>query len=240
MLRAALLGRFPEETDFLLHLPHILEAGNFLFVHGGVPREDRLEELSAYECIKNDDFLGQGLRFQKWVVAGHWPVTLYSPRIQCSAPLIDHERRIASIDGGCVLKVDGQLNALIIPDIYGQDMSCAWYDGLPAATALDGQPPSDNPINIRWSDNAVEVLREEGGCALIRHPSSGRELWVPGDFIWTARNGTTHTEDATDYALPVSPGDRLSLVRETRRGRLVKKAGMTGWYYGRIKYDLES
>ena len=239
-LRAALLDYYPREAQFLLTLPHILEAGNFLFVHGGVPREDRLEELSAYECMKNDDFLGQGLRFQKWVVAGHWPVTLYSPRIQCSAPLIDHERRIASIDGGCVLKVDGQLNALIIPDIYGQDMSCAWYDGLPAATALDGQPPSDNPINIRWSDSAVEVLREEGGCALIRHPSSGRELWVPGDFIWTARNGTTHTEDATDYALPVSPGDRLSLVRETRRGRLVKKAGMTGWYYGRIKYDLES
>ncbi len=239
-LRAALLERFPAETDFMLRLPHILEAGNFLFVHGGVPREDRLEGLGAYSCMKNDDFLGQGLRFQKWVVAGHWPVTLYSPRIQCSAPLIDQERRIASIDGGCVLKVDGQLNALIIPDIYGQDMSCAWYDGLPAATALDGQPPSDNPINIRWSDSAVEVLREEGGCALIRHPSSGRELWVPGDFIWTARNGTTHTEDATDYALPVSPGDRLSLVRETRRGRLVKKAGMTGWYYGRIKYDLES
>ena len=37
--------------------------------------------------------------------------------------------------------------------------------------------------------------------------------WVPGDFIWTARNGTTHTEDATDYALPVSPGDRLSSGR---------------------------
>ena len=239
-LRAALLDGFPEETEFLLSLPHILEAGNFIFVHGGVPREDRLDELSAYSCMKNDDFLGQGRRFQKWVVVGHWPVTLYNPHIQRSAPILDRERRIASIDGGCVLKVDGQLNALIIPDIYGQDMSCAWYDGLPAATALDGQPPSDNPINIRWSDSAVEVLREEGGCALIRHPSSGRELWVPGDFIWTARNGTTHTEDATDYALPVSPGDRLSLVRETRRGRLVKKAGMTGWYYGRIKYDLES
>ena len=85
-LRAALLERFPEETGFLLELPHILEAGNFIFVHGGVPREDRLEELEAYDCMKNDDFRGQGHSFQKWVVVGHWPVTLYDARIQRSAP----------------------------------------------------------------------------------------------------------------------------------------------------------
>jgi len=237
MLRAALLGRFPEETDFLLRLPHILEAGNFLFVHGGVPREDRLEELSAYSCMKNDDFLGQGHSFRKWVVAGHWPVTLYNPRVQRSAPLIDRERHIASIDGGCVLKVDGQLNALLIPDVCGEGMGYTWYDGLPVLTALDGQEASADSINIRWSDSVVEVLREEGDCALIRHPSSGRELWVPGDFICVRRDGRTHTEDATDYALPVSPGDRLALVRETSRGRLVKKGGTTGWYYGRVKYE---
>ena len=239
-LRRDLRAAFPEERAWLRAMPTVVETEHLVFVHGGVPSLEGMEELERWRCMKNDNFLGQNLSFDKWVIVGHWPVTLYDEHIPSAAPIFLPDRRIISIDGGCVLKVDGQLNALIIPDIYGQDMSCAWYDGLPAATALDGQPPSDNPINIRWSDSAVEVLREEGGCALIRHPSSGRELWVPGDFIWTARNGTTHTEDATDYALPVSPGDRLSLVRETRRGRLVKKAGMTGWYYGRIKYDLES
>lgn len=236
-LRAALRSRFPEETGFLLNLPTILEAGNFIFVHGGIPREDRLEELPAYSCMKNDDFLGQGLSFQKWVVVGHWPVTLYGPAIQRSAPLLDQARHIASIDGGCVLKVDGQLNALLIPDVYGQDMACAWYDNLPVLTALDTQEASEHPINIRWSDSVVEVLAEEGDCVRIRHPASGRELWVPGDFVSVWRDGRTHTEDATDYALPVSPGDRLSLVRDTRRGLLVKKNGITGWYYGRVKYE---
>lgn len=239
-LRAALLDRFPEETGFLLGLPHILEAGNFLFVHGGVPREDRLEELDAYSCMKNDDFMGQGHSFHKWVVVGHWPVTLYNPHIQRSAPLIDRERHIASIDGGCVLKLDGQLNALIIPRIQGVGMDCTWYDGLPVLTALDCQEASENPINIRWSDSVVEVLEERGDCSLVLHPSSGRELWLPRDFVSTWRDGRTHTEDATDYRLPISPGDRLSLVRETGRGRLVKKNGITGWYYGHIKYKSES
>ena len=238
-LRAALLENFPAETGFLLSLPTILEAGNFLFVHGGVPREDRLEELDAYDCMKNDDFLGQGHSFQRWVVVGHWPVTLYNPHIQRSAPLIDETRRIASIDGGCVLKVDGQLNALVIPDVYGERLECVWYDGLDQAVALDGQEPSRDPVNIRWSDSVVEVLEEEGDCVRIRHLSSGRTLWVPRDFVGVWRDGATHTEDATDYALPVAPGDRLSLVRQTRRGFLVKKDGITGWYYGRIKYHQE-
>ena len=239
-LRAALLDRFPEETAFLLNLPTILEAGNFLFVHGGVPREDRLEELEAYPCMKNDDFLGQGHRFQKWVVVGHWPVTLYDPHIQRSTPLIDETRHIASIDGGCVLKVDGQLNALIIPDVYGEELDWTWYDELPEAVALDGQEASADPINIRWSDSVVEKLEEEGDCVRVRHPASGRELWLPRDFLSVWRDGLTHTEDATDYCLPVAPGDRLSLVRETGRGRLVKKDGVTGWYHGRVTYRGES
>lgn len=239
-LRAALLERFPEETGFLLRLPHILEAGNFIFVHGGVPREDRLEELNAYACMKNDDFMGQGRSFRKWVVVGHWPVTLYGLHIQRSAPILDRERHIASIDGGCVLKIDGQLNALLIPDIQREEMEYAWYDGLPLAAALDAQEPSEDPINIRWSDSVVEALEEAGDCVRVRHPASGRELWLPLDFVSVWRDGKTHTEDATDYRLPVSPGDRLALVRQTQRGLLVKKDGITGWYYGRIKYDKES
>ena len=234
-LRATLLDYFPRETAFLMSLPHILEAGNFIFVHGGIPREDRLEELDAYSCMKNDDFLGQGRAFRKWVVVGHWPVTLYNPRIQCSNPLVERERHIVSIDGGCVLKVDGQLNALLIPDISGDGMDFAAYDGLKRVTALDAQEASANSINIRWSDSEVELLAENGDCVLVRHPGSGRELWLPRDFVSRWRDGKLHTEDATDYRLSVEPGDTLSLVRETQRGRLVKKDGVTGWYFGRIE-----
>ena len=235
-LRSALLDHFPKETAFLMNLPHILEAGNFIFVHGGVPQEDALEELDAYSCMKNDNFLGQGLSFRKWVVVGHWPVTLYDPSIQRAAPIIDRERHIVSIDGGCVLKLDGQLNALIIPDINGDEMDFTAYDGLETVTALDAQEESPDPVNIRWSDSVVEVLTEDGDCVRVRHPSSGRELWLPRDFIARWRDGRTHTEDATDYRLPVEPGDTLHLVRETGWGRLVKKDSVTGWYFGRIRH----
>ena len=233
------LRRSPGWWAWLRGLPTILETGRLVFVHGGVPSLTGMEKLDRWKCEKNDDFLSQGHRFDKWVIVGHWPVTLYDPAIQCSAPLIDYDRHTASIDGGCVLKLDGQLNALIIPDIGGEELNYAWYDGLPAVTALDAQEASADPVNIRWSDSVVEKLREEGDCVLVRHPTSGRELWLPYDFVCVWRDGETHTEDATDYRLPVSPGDQLALVRETRRGCLVKKDGITGWYLGRIKYNEE-
>lgn len=235
-LREAILAKFSRETEFIMTLPHILEAGNFLFVHGGVPREDRLEELEAYPCMKNDNFMGQGHSFDKWVVVGHWPVTLYDPHIPSAKPIIDRERHIVSIDGGCVLKVDGQLNALIIPDINGDEMSHVAFDGLPVVTALDDQEPSADPLNIRWSDSAVEVLREEGDCCWCRHLSTGRELWILKEYIYPRRNdGLIHCEDTTDYLLPVAAGERLALVRRSSRGYLVKKHGATGWYCGPIQ-----
>lgn len=231
--------RLPEELAFLLSMPDILVTPDYLFVHGGVPSEEGLGDLTAHSCLKNDNFLAQGHFFRRWCVVGHWPVTLYNPVIPAAAPLLDRARHIVCIDGGCVLKLDGQLNALIIPDVFGEEMDYTWYDGLPAAVALDPQEPSADPLNIRWSDSLVEVLEEEGDCVRVLHPATGRTMWLPLDFISVRRDGRTHTEDASDYALPVAPGDRLSLVRQTRRGLLVKKDGITGWYYGRIKYDKE-
>lgn len=235
-LRQAILEHFPAEAEFLMSMPHILEVGNFIFVHGGVPQEDRLDELEAYPCMKNDDFLGQGHSFKKWIIVGHWPVTLYDPVISSTRPLISEERHIISIDGGCVLEKDGQLNALIIPDVFGSEVTYEAYDGLPVVTALTGQQPSDDSLNIRWSDSAIEVLREEGDCVWCRHISTGRELWILKDYLRPRRaDGYIHCEDCTDYQLPVSPGDRISLICRCDRGFYGKKDGVIGWYFGRIE-----
>lgn len=90
-----------------------METGHFVFVHGGVPSYEAMEELDAWRCMKNDDFMSQGYSFPKYCVVGHWPVTLYRTGIPLLHPIIDGKQEIISIDGGCVLKSDGQLNALV-------------------------------------------------------------------------------------------------------------------------------
>ncbi len=232
--RRAVARMFRPELDFLRALPHIFVNQNYLFVHGGVPREDRLEELDARVCMKNDSFLSQGHFFRRWVVVGHWPVTLYHPDIPSARPILLQDRHIASIDGGCTLKVDGQLNALILPQEPGGEFSYAAYDGNPVMTAVDAQEASAHPINVRYGHSQLEVLEEGREFCRCRHLESGRELDILTDYLVRDENGV-HCEDSTDYRLPVKAGERLSIVRRTSRGALAKKDGATGWYFGRLK-----
>ena len=188
--------------------------------------------------MKNDDFRGQGHSFSKYVIVGHWPVTLYNPKVPSAAPLFDYDRKIISIDGGCVLKADGQLNALILPSEESGDFSWQAYDGLEVYTALDRQEPSQDSINIRWGRADLELLEPGEELSRCRHLESGRELYILTSYL--RRTGERlWCEDSTDYRLPVEPGDRLSLVARTSRGCLMKKNGVTGWYFGRLADTIE-
>ncbi len=232
--RAALEAHYGPELAFLRGLPHILVNDGYLFVHGGVPRETELERLSAFDVMKNDDFLNQGHSFRRWVVVGHWPVTLYHRRVPSAAPIFDRARHIASIDGGATLKLDGQVNVVALPQGPGGDFAWVSEDGLPTVTALDAQPPSQDSVNVRFGHSALEILEEGEEFCLCRHLETGRTLPVLTEYL-RRRDGQVTCEDSTDCRLAVSPGDALSVVRETSRGLLAKKDGVTGWYGGRYR-----
>ena len=236
-LRETLRAAFPQVRAWLSKLPTILETEHLVFVHGGVPSLSRMEELDRWGCMKNDDFLGQNRSFDKWVIVGHWPVTLYNPSVPSAAPILLPERKIISIDGGCVLKLDGQLNALMLPSEDSRVFTWKAWDGLPVCTALDAQEASQDSINIRWGRSDLELLEAGEEFSRCRHLETGRELDIlnsylrhTGDRLWC--------EDSTDYRLPVAPGDRLALVARTSRGCLMKKHGVTGWYFGRLADTL--
>lgn len=233
-VRQGIFEHFAPELDFLAGLPTILEDENYVFVHGGVPSYEHMEELSAWSCMKNDNFLGQGHSFPKYCIVGHWPVTLYREGAPCCDPLIEEERKIICIDGGCGIKADGQLNALVLPQEPGGELTWVRYDGCPLRRALDAQEESQDPFTTHWTDNEVEVLAPGGVLTLCNHKSSGRHLHILNKFLrfW---DGRIFCEDSTDYFLGVEPGDVLSVVVTVGQGALVKKNGVTGWYYGRLE-----
>ncbi len=238
ILREAAKQEFPEEVSFLMNLPVILESEHYIFVHGGIPGEDSLNDpskLKPWECMKNDDFVNQGHCFRsKWCVVGHWPATLYREKWPCAEPLVSAEQQIISIDGGCVIKRDGQLNALLLPTVPAADrFSWVSYDSLPIAIALDAQDSSDESINIRYGDNKLEILARGDEFCSCRHASTGRTIDILSRDIWENERGA-FCEDSTDYFLSVQPGDILSIIEETSRGWLAKKNGITGWYTGRL------
>ena len=156
---------------------------------------------------------------------------LYGEDKVCANPIIDRQRHIASIDGACVLKDDGQLNCLIISGINSDDISFTSYDPFPVLTVLNDQAEGGRSYYIRWGDSRVQVLERGAEFSRCRHVRTGYEmdiltkyLFEPGEF--------TDCNDCTDYVLPLCAGDKVSVVEETSRGYFVKHNGVSGWYFG--------
>ena len=226
-----LLGRFSKEWDFIRALPHFIETENFTFVHGGYRPDIPREKQRGGDCMKFDNFLGSPYSFSKWVVVGHWPVVLYHENFVCANPIIDGDRKIISIDGGCVLKDDGQLNALIIEN--GADISFAAYDGFPVRRVKTSQKQGERSYYIRWGDNEVQVLSRGEEFSLCRHVRTGYEMEILTKYLYSDGE-FCKCNDSTDLVLPLHAGDEVSVVEETSRGYFVKHNGTSGWYYGEL------
>ena len=239
-LMPAIRRRFSEEISWLSRLPVILETQRMIFVHGGIPHErlDELEGTDAFPILKFDDFYHAGLSFQKYVVVGHWPAVLYSKTYPDYSPLIDRQRRIISLDGACGVKDEGQLNLLILPSFDSEDFAVITQDHLPVLTALEAQPgsPADKARYICWSDRWVTVKEKGAEMSVVSY--HGQDMAVPTVFLGN-ENGRDYCSDATDYVLPVEPGDELLLILKLSHGVMVKKNSIAGWYFGRYEMKTE-
>ena len=226
--------RFEEELCFLKSCPAILETQRMIFVHGGIPHEnlDALALEERHQFLKWDHFLTSNLSFQKTVVVGHWPVTLYSPSFPNAAPLYKADQNILSIDGGCGIKKEGQINLLVFPFFGSKEYELFTWDGLPTVKALDAQDSSNDFGYIRWGDDEVSVLENDGETAKVLFRD--RIMTVPAKGLYE-RNGVWRASEITDYLLPVSKGDTLSVIVKTPRGLYAKKNSVTGWYMGRYE-----
>ena len=231
--KAAVRHHFQKELDFLRSLPTLIETQKFIFVHGGLPASgtEGLEAFNAYDLLKNDAFMEKGLSFDKYIVVGHWLVLLYSRGIPSLNPVVDTKQKIISMDGGCGVKAEGQLNLLTLDMQCPENICFQSYDELPVLCAKTAQAASLGSIFIKWTDNKIEVLDRRENAARVRHRTSGRELDIPYSFIYDI-DGDAKSMDYTDYRLQIEKGDRLSLIRKTPLGYFVKKNGVIGWFFG--------
>lgn len=232
--------QFREELDFLVSRPTILTAGKYLFVHGGVPTDDlaALEGTDAFPYLKNDAFWEQGYGFDKFtVVTGHWPVWLYRQDREDGSPLFDKERGIFCIDGGCGLKVAGQLNGIMISDSLTDNPDIRWtyYDDFPIFTALEAREGAPAGIHINFQDSEVELLEERGELGKIRRRGSGEVIEVPLSWVRKWSDGRLHCENYCDGRLSVEAGEPLSLIYRTENSSYMKKQAQAGWYDGHLE-----
>ena len=224
---------FSTELEFLRTLPTILDTPNWTFVHGGLPLTElgRLEGTEAFECMKFDDFVHRGPVCPKRTVVGHFPTNLYWPGEVQLNPYWSESKNILTIDGGCGLRADDQLNAVFLePD--GR-YTFLYEDEFPKAIALDKQEAAAPSIRFKWPDSKAFVVEKSDGCALMEQQTTGLRTLVPNRF-WGSDAGGCWVNDFSDARLDIVPGDRISIVARAGVGFYVKKNGVSGWYFGRI------
>ena len=233
-LMPVIRANFAEEIAFMGNLPIMLDAGDFICVHGGVHTldEDELAKHDPHSYLKNDAFVEQGYSFDRWLITGHWPVANYDKTIASYEPHIYPAQRIAAIDGGCGKQEAAQLNAIIMHAGRPGEFEWDFVDDFPRVVALDRQLPSENPIHTNWKTRFIDVISKSDEFAVVHHHATGRQLEVPLRRLWI-QEGTEVLGDYTDYELPVEPGDTLSVLFETSKGLCCKKGSVSGWYRGR-------
>lgn len=238
-IKEDVIAHFEPEFSFILNLPTILETQNYVFVHGGL-RDEKLadnEKRGLFELIKYDNFMSTKLHFEKYIIAGHWPISAYGGPVLKMSPIINREQKIIAIDGGCGVKRDGQLNLLIIPEIDcdPDEIDFISYDELPVYTALTRQEEVLPELIIYYGNDEIQALESDGECIRVFHPASKHTLWIPGDYFWRDSKDNMHCFDYSDHLLKVHPGERISLIKKTSRGSIVKKDGTIGLYYGEME-----
>ncbi len=235
LVKEILIKNFAKELEWIKNLPDIIETQKFIFVHAALSTQP-LDKQNAAQVRRTDAFLYQGLSFDKFCVVGHWPVVLYCKLIPNCNPIIDEGHKIISIDGGNVLKRDGQLNAFIIPNMNSEDFNFLSQDNLEDRVALDSQAANENSMCIPWIDNKITILKKDEEFSYCEHISSKYKMWILNKYIFREKEDF-YCEDSTDYQLQIEAGDVVKLVESTKKGYLIKKDGISGWYFGRLKID---
>lgn len=231
-IKPVLSGHFRQEIEFLDALPHAIETEHGIFAHGAV-YDKPLSAHTVDELTHCDAYMEISGVHEKWVIVGHWPVMLYGRDKVCANPVINREKHIVSIDGGCVLKDDGQLNALIVPTDGSEEFSWIAYDPFPVRRVKTAQAEGKSSYYIRWGDSRVQVLHRGEEFSRCRHVRTGYEMDILTRYLFTDKE-FTDCNDCTDYIPALSPGDEVSVVETSSRGYFVKHKGYSGWYYGEL------
>lgn len=233
-LKDQLETHYKAMLDFLMDLPSIIVTQRFTFVHAGI-QNSPVDEQDHEFCVSTSQFMEKGLKFDKYVVVGHFPTSQYRLTKMCCNPIIDKNSKIISIDGGNQVKDFGQLNALIIPNMNSNDFEYDYCDDSPLAFVQKSQIESNNSINIIWGNDQILPLESKDDFTLCRHISSGRILWIPSENIFE-KEEIFYCSNATDYMLGVVVGDVVSVIHSYSDRYLAKKNGTVGWIMGKPFY----
>ncbi len=217
---------FLKELSFCNDLPHVIETDDTIYVHSALNNEitfgtDFKEVINCRLFLKQDR-----PRFQKRVIVGHMPVTEYCTTIADFNPYYDPTMNVYSIDGGNIVKDNGQLNALIFDDHTISSKSVDHLQEVKVKQDVFAFTPL--PFFVNWNEGYVQILKEETNQSYVYNEHLNRKFWVPNEFI-VDHKATGYT----NYQMPLKKGETVKVCFSYQDKVQIKKNGILGWTYRR-------
>lgn len=220
--------------DYFRTLPTTLHLNNFIFVHAGIENRYDWQNSKLSSLIEMRTFQKDGHCLDDYVVVGHLPTSNQHIDSIDNSIIIDHNKRIISIDGGTGVKSISQLNALIIEgDINKFNLTCKYVQPMQIYQVLvDIHVEKQSPTKIAWPHFEVEVLQNGKFFSICRQIDTGKQLRIKNEFLYEKNNKIYCLDDYIDHRLTLQKGDLVKLIGIYGSYAYVIKDNEIGW----IKY----
>ncbi|MGG2014783.1 metallophosphoesterase [Bacillus sp. S10(2024)] len=232
-IKEILENRFSKEIKWLTELPTAIETDDYIFIHAGLDEIENWKDTNRDTAITLPAFLHKSHRANKYVIVGHWPVVNYSSELPSDNPIIEHTKKIISIDGGNAIKETGQLNAFIIHKSSSEDtFSHTYVDHFPKYKVLEdfcAEPMMSGLIT--YPRYEIIPVKKGKHFTLCEQLEAKQLLNVKNEYIHQNEAGSSYAKtDVSCAQIGVNKGDTVSIIDDSCTGYdLIKRDGVVGW-----------
>ncbi|WP_342504753.1 metallophosphoesterase [Sporosarcina sp. FSL K6-2383] len=222
---------FSEELDWLDALPAAFETDDFIIIHAGIEDIKDWQLTDEQFALSASAFYEKGHQANKTVIVGHWPVVNYrAKQISSHNPLIDLKKHMIALDGGNQIKVDGQLNALIIEN---GTYSYTYVDELTHEMIVqqDHVDPTERIGTVTYPNYQMKIIEQGEFFTLCENSNLGIQQWIKNEYLLVEDGQPYCKDDLSITFLSVEKGESVFIVDDTCEGyTLIKRNnGEVGW-----------
>ena len=222
---------FSDVLHWLEALPIAFETDDFIIIHAGIENIEDWKLTDEQFALSAPAFHEQEHQANKTVIVGHWPVVNYrAKQISSHNPLIDLEKHIIALDGGNQIKIDGQLNALIIEN---DNYSFTYVDELIHEMIVQhNHVDSTKRIGtVTYPNYQMVINKQEEFFTLCENSNLGIQQWIKNEYLHVEDKLVRCKDDLSTTFLSVEKGEKVFIIDDTCEGyTLIKSAnGEVGW-----------
>lgn len=222
---------FSDVLEWLEALPIAFETDDFIIIHAGIENIKDWKLTNEEFALSVSAFYEKGHQANKTVIVGHWPVVNYrAKQVSTNNPLINLEKHVIALDGGNQIKVDGQLNALIIEnDTY----SFTYVDELIHEMIVQhNHVDSTKRIGtVTYPNYQMIINKQEEFFTLCENSNLGIQQWIKNEYLLVEDKQPSCKDDLSTTFLSVRKGKKVFIIDDTCEGYTLIKTnnGEVGW-----------